>query len=102
MAFLSPQQKKRLSYERDCRNAYGENSKSSRKAIPLRKAKTKRALRKRATQTLAQATRTADLLADDAPENRVRSIQPPRWRKIPDRPLKEYLALKGKLGKRRS
>lgn len=100
MAFLTPQEKKQLSYAYDRRNAYGENSKSSRKAIPLQKAKTKRALRKRATQTVAQATRTDDLLADDAPENRVRSIQPKRWRKVPDRPLKEHLARKGKLRKR--
>ena len=30
----SPQEKKALSYARDCRNVYGENDKSSRKNIP--------------------------------------------------------------------
>lgn len=34
---LTPQQKKALSYERDRRNVYDENDKSSRKNIPLRK-----------------------------------------------------------------
>ncbi len=33
----SPQEKKQLSYEQDRRNVYGENDKSSRKAIPFRK-----------------------------------------------------------------
>lgn len=33
-----PQEKKALSYARDRRNGYGENDKSSRKAIPARKA----------------------------------------------------------------
>ncbi len=102
MAFLTPQEKKRLSYERDRRNSYGENSKSSRKAIPLRKAKTKRAIRKRATQIVAQAARTDDLLADNAPENCVRSIQPKHWRKDPDAPLKEHVAIRLKRRKRRA
>ena len=34
---LTPQEKKVLSYAKDCRNVYGENDKSSRKAIPRRK-----------------------------------------------------------------
>jgi hypothetical protein len=34
----SPQEKKALSYELDRRNAYGQNDKAARKAIPLRKA----------------------------------------------------------------
>ena len=33
----TPQQKKRLSYEHDRRNSYGENQKSSRKNIPKSK-----------------------------------------------------------------
>ena len=33
----TPQEKKILSYAKDCRNNYGENDKSSRKAIPRRK-----------------------------------------------------------------
>lgn len=36
MARHSPQEKKQLSYEHDHRNVYGENDKSSRKAIPHR------------------------------------------------------------------
>jgi hypothetical protein len=33
----TPQEKKVLSYAKDCRNAYGENDKSARKVIPRRK-----------------------------------------------------------------
>lgn len=101
MAFLTPQEKKRLSYDHDRRNVYGENSKASRKAIPLRKAKTKRAYRRHATQSLADAPRHPDLRADNAPENRVLAIQPKRWRKVPDQPLKKHIATQQKLRKRR-
>lgn len=52
-AAQSPQQKKALSYRKDRRNGYGENDKSSRKAIPLRKALANRKSRHRANQALA-------------------------------------------------
>lgn len=48
----SPQDKKRLSYERDRRNTYGENSKSSRKNIPRSKALDIRRKRHGTNQTL--------------------------------------------------
>jgi hypothetical protein len=44
----SPQDKKRLSLNRDGRNAYGENAKSSRKNIPLSKQLSHQATRKAA------------------------------------------------------
>lgn len=40
----TPQDKKALSYAKDRRNTYGENDKSSRKAIPARKAGESRVL----------------------------------------------------------
>ena len=45
---LSPQEKKRLSYERDCVNVYGANDKASRKNIPKMKARSNRKLRRKA------------------------------------------------------
>ena len=41
---LTPAEKKRLSYERDGRNTYGQSNKASRKAIPRFKAASKRAI----------------------------------------------------------
>jgi hypothetical protein len=51
----TPQEKKRLSYENDRRNTYGENSKASRKGIPLAKARANRAERHTQDHVLATA-----------------------------------------------
>ena len=42
---LTPQEKKILSYQKDCQNSYGENDKGSRKSIPKRKALANRKIR---------------------------------------------------------
>jgi hypothetical protein len=94
MRSKTPQEKKALAYEHDRRNRYGQNAKASRKAIPLRKAKTKRAYRKSANQILSAASKTADLLADDAPENKIAGIQKKRWRKAPDVSLRDAILAK--------
>ena len=49
----SPGEKKALSYAKDRRNCYRANDKASRKAIPLRKAKSHRADRRKAAGALA-------------------------------------------------
>jgi hypothetical protein len=87
----TPQEKKRLSYEKDRRNTYGENSKASRKSIPLAKARENRA--ERHTQDHALATAVGLENIDDLAvvENRVRSTEPRYWRKDPDTPLGEVL-----------
>ena len=51
----NPQEKKRLAYEHEHRNAYGEPPKAWRKTKPLKKAKANRAFRK-ATNDMLQAT----------------------------------------------
>ena len=94
MTAKTPQEKKQLSYERDRRNRYGQNAKASRRLIPLRKAKTKRSYRKRTNQILAAAPKSADLLADDAPENRIAATPKKRWRKVPDVSLKDAIKAK--------
>ncbi|MFO1251395.1 MAG: hypothetical protein U1E77_09750 [Inhella sp.] len=89
---MTPQQKKRLSYKKDRRNTFGENSKASRKGIPLAKARSIRSERHAQDYALAQASHTADPDQLDNIENAVRSTDPRDWRKSPDKPLGQVLA----------
>jgi hypothetical protein len=91
----SPQEKKRLSYERDRRNVYGENDKSSRKNIPRSKARTHRAHR----ANIRNAIASSDPVSPDALEARVRSIRRKSWLKLPDEPLGDVV--RDKLAKRK-
>lgn len=88
----SPQEKKRLSLGRDRRNAYGENSKASRKNIPRAKAHVNRANRRADSVTLTDALGVRDdelaSRAEDAVEGRRRKV----WRKWSDEPLAHKLA----------
>lgn len=80
----SPQEKKRLSYERDRRNRYNENSQSSRKSIRRRK------------QSVNQANRHADRISLQSVDlltgepttggSHLRRRRR-RWSKVPDTPL---------------
>lgn len=90
----TPQEKKRLSYAKECRNTFGENSKASRKSIPLTKARTNRAERHAQDRllSLAVAARTEEEMI--AVETQVKCTEPRKWRKDPDTPLGEYLARK--------
>jgi hypothetical protein len=51
-----PQEKKAASLKRDCRNAYGENDKSSRKNIPRSKQRSHQAERLAANQPLRKVS----------------------------------------------
>jgi hypothetical protein len=90
----SPPRDKQLSLERDGRNSYGENSKSSRKNIPLFKAQSNR--RGRHGAEIAVNV----LIDDDAVEAERRLLLAdqkalkPAKRKSPDLPLGEVLARK--------
>jgi hypothetical protein len=74
-----PGEKKRLAYEQEYRNAYGEPPKAWRKQKPLKKAKARRAFRK-ATNDLLQAT----LGEADAPQNVLRKAGSIRKEEILD------------------
>jgi hypothetical protein len=94
----SPQEKKDLSYERDGRNAYGENDKASRKAIPRRKRLRARATRRLANQQLP--SNVADVPIEQAEDiDRVIATAKQKydWRKKPDIPLRDWIARKRKL-----
>jgi hypothetical protein len=88
----SPQEKKRLSYERDRRNTVGENDKASRKNIPLRKRLRAPAPRHKLNQQLADGLKLGGLDEGDHIEAEVAPAKPRSWRKIPDTPLGDYLA----------
>jgi hypothetical protein len=88
---LSPQQKKALSYERDRRNAYGQNAKASRAAIPKRKASARRAYRHAANQTLKEAAFVASPEQADLVEARVSEVVAKPFHKLRDVPLKEHV-----------
>jgi hypothetical protein len=88
----SPQEKKALSYERDCRNVYRQNDKASRKLIPIRKAQSQRRLRRKVEQDLSVIAQVdeaaADLIESDARSD-IRRVE--AWQKGPDMPLGEHI-----------
>ena len=88
----TPQEKKRLSLAKDRRNTFGENSKASRKGIPLAKARANRSERHTQDRLLAQATAGNSEEQLVAAEVQVRSSKPRQWRKSPDEPLGVVLA----------
>jgi hypothetical protein len=92
----SPLRDKQLSYERDGRDAYGENNKSKRKAIPLFKAQSNR--QGRHGSRIAVSKMTGDHTVDEeaALLEADRKALRPSKRKSPDLPLGEYLLRKDK------
>jgi hypothetical protein len=96
----TPQEKKALSYDKDCRNAYGENDKSSRKNIPLRKAKVNRGYRRKLNQALHEIGNKLDLEKAELAESEARSIKRRYWKKSADEPLGKVV--ERKLGRRES
>jgi hypothetical protein len=90
----SPQEKKALSYARDRRNMYGENDKSSRKNIPLRKRMVNKANRNAVQQQLRQAVGVTAVERAERAEERVRGARRKTWRKHPDLSLRQALDLK--------
>lgn len=94
----SPKEKKQLSLERDRRNTYGENSKSSRKNIAKGKQRRNMDERRGVVQVLGHLKGEVD--DDVASEAELRAkvtIADSRnrgFRKIPDKPLGVVLARK--------
>lgn len=80
---LNPQQKKQYSLEKDCRNCYGENDKSSRTAIRARKRWVNRSYRRTVQQQLQGA--------EEQMQDQVQNVQRKTWTKIADRPLGEMM-----------
>jgi hypothetical protein len=87
----SPQEEKALSYARDCRYAYGNNSKAARKAVPRRKRWVNKANRHAERELLAEGRGLAGTGRAGDIEDRLRGRRPKRWRKKPDIPLGRLL-----------
>lgn len=77
---LTPQEKKALSYARDCRNAYGNNDKAARKAIPLRKAASIRKERRKLNASVQNEVK--GLGVAETPRTNKKA-----WKKMSDMPL---------------
>jgi len=92
--FRTPQEKKRLSYKKDCRNTYGENDKASRKAIPKHKRWVNKTYRRDIKQAIDVALKHEDM---DIVENAIKEVSRKPWKKFSDKPLGAYLKQKGKL-----
>jgi hypothetical protein len=90
----SPQEKKALSYATDCRNAYGENDKSSRKNIPRARRRAHKANRHADRQQLLKARGPIDAELAELAEDRLRARRPKSWRKAGDAPLGQILERK--------
>jgi hypothetical protein len=92
----SPQEKKRLSLGRDCRNVYGENSKASRENIPRGKQRQHRNERRSVGQALRVLSGVVDEdgAADAELLTKVRSADSRHkgFKKKPDVPLGIVLA----------
>jgi len=76
----TPQEKKILSYAKDCRNVYGENDKASRKAIPRRKQQQNQ------NERLKMKAQLNRYVSGDEEVDLTRQKRG-GWKKLPDAPL---------------
>jgi hypothetical protein len=95
----TPQEKKRLSYENDCRNQYGENDKSSRKAIHFRKHWVNKTYRSQVRQATNLIKGTEENTDNDQ-TNQIDNVKRKSWKKYPDTPLAVGLFAEGKIVKK--
>jgi isochorismate hydrolase len=91
--YRSPQEKKLLSYKKDCRNTYCGRGSNARHAIAAHKARDHRAYRRQINQILVvNEIHDANLL--EAIDVEAKSVAESSWRKYPDEPLAEVLKRK--------
>ncbi|MFJ9371296.1 hypothetical protein ACIRRA_43795 [Nocardia sp. NPDC101769] len=98
MVRKTPQEKKAFSYAKDRRNDYGENDKSSRKAIHQNKRLPNRADRRQGRQIMATAIGAVEPEVVDRAETTIRATRSTwakrGWRKRPDTPLGDIVIRK--------
>jgi hypothetical protein len=90
-AFRTPQEKKRLSYAKDCRNCYGESDKGSRTSIKRNKARSNRRLRRAVVHVLQIETINNNSVERDLAQETIRKFTRIKWRKWADKPLGEIV-----------
>jgi hypothetical protein len=88
----TPQEKKRLSYQRDGQPHYGQCNKGPRKHIPTHKRHNNRSSRHAARQALVHDLASEDF--DQPDEALTRQHDRPEWRKHPDPRLGDLVELK--------
>ncbi|KZN48311.1 hypothetical protein [Pseudoalteromonas luteoviolacea] len=95
----NPQEKKRKSYEKDCRNDYGENDKSSRKNIRKGKQRSSQLFRSSSKKLNVLNKRPFDEEFATELDSEIKSSEKLNrqkgFKKISDKPLGKYLS-KGK------
>ena len=97
----TPQQKKRLSLQKDRRNTYGENAKSSRKNIHKSKALSHCKVRHAAKDAIGHLVQSPAAVAEVMESTLTKPrLQKGRWRKSPDTALGKVVA--GKLASRKA
>ncbi len=91
----NPQEKKRLSYKKDCRNCFGENDKSSRKSISKRKKLRSRSIRSASIWLRKMTNQPLDEDLYMETEARVKSSEKLKkvkgFKKEPDEQLKQHI-----------
>ncbi len=96
----TPQEKKALSYVKDCRNTYGENDKTSRVSIRRNKAFPARAYRKTINNILQEAIGAVDLEKAETIDVKAREIKRRKWKKCADTPLGKIIKERLESGER--
>lgn len=87
----SPQEKKRLSYQRDRRDSYMESNKGARKTVPKAKRRRARTERRIVRSALPSTSLPDEIVAQEETfDARIASIGP-GWRKSPGRTLGEHV-----------
>lgn len=96
----TPQEKKALSYAKDCRNTYGESDKGSRKTIRKNKTIQNQIYRRKVNQVLNEIEDTkpepAELIESEA-----KAIAKGKWKKCSDTPLGLFVELQKDMSERR-
>ncbi len=89
----TPYEKKQFSYKKDCRNAYGENDKASRKIIRLRKRMINKSYRRTVKTILTSHLDHNDEDSAFKLESKTKSTHRKYWKKYPDIPLGKYIKI---------
>lgn len=86
----SPQEKKRKSYKRDRRNAYGESPHGARTSIPENKKRVNEEYRRKIKQVLKENSASDPDQIDDG----VKRVKRGDWKKMSDQPLGQIIERK--------
>lgn len=89
----TPQEKKKLSYENDSKNIYGENLKASRKNIPKHKRRVNKTYRCSVKQTI-QKNFPFEIKNLPDIDSAVKEVKKEFWKKEPDITLGHFLEKK--------